>query len=368
MLLRLAAELREARAAAAHYRLQNEWAQIEADKAVETMGVELDMANREMHVLRQQARGPRSTSDEQQLAYWREQCAVHETQHNASRQHFERHSAELRYQLTDRDDRLAAALTEVAQLRERIRDNRAHMNLWRERSSHESSTLPLPQTPLRQTAPRDMYQTPISKPRGNEGLAALLLATDREYRHEVASSPSSPVPRDLKRTPTTHRRGSQSLSSIQSTPYATKTTQQTVRAPPTRYYGPPSHSQSSPVRQPHVLVQQHRRRVSRDSTISAGESDDEHRRELLDERHVYESQASQAATEMLRKSASSSLRQDEPASQGSTDRNLAQSEPYSKAGFAKRKAMDDEASDLRSPKKTRAMEGVGLGIDGWVPS
>ncbi|KAB8748957.1 hypothetical protein FH972_026508 [Carpinus fangiana] len=363
MIAAIAKEWRDARASAAHHRLQREWAQIESEKAVETMGVELDMANREIRVLQSQFHRSSAPADEQQIAHWRNACVMQEYENNALRDAFERQSADFRYQLADRDEHLASTLTENSQLRERIRDNRAHMNLWRDKTSHDTPSLAMPQTPARQTAPRDPFQTPVSKTKGNEGFAALLMATDREYRHEIASTPSSPVPRDTKRTHLGHHRGSQSLSTITSTPNAARTAPQPNRGQVLQYNAMPQYHQSSPLRQPHTPV--HRRRRSRDSTISAGESDDEHRHEAIPDHQVYESHASQAATDILRKSNSSSFRHNEASGQGSPKQTKLYGQ-ITKPGAEKRKIIDDDEDDAHMLKKARTREGVGLGIGGWA--
>ena len=382
------AESREARASAAHYSLQYQLLGLESSEAMKRMAVELEMKEKEVRVLQQAVykRGPgfSSTSDqsmpttvtvpspgsEKMLVRLRSVCEELEAENETLRRRLE----DAKAALLEREDTL---YEENERLRDRIRDNRKHTNLIREAASGEGVT--------HSVADPLLPAIGTLKERESDGLATLLEA-GQALSHEPATAPSTPVPK--KRAQPGHSRTSQSLSSLPTTPH------RSVPAP-NRYSGPYYITKSNmqtpiaPRTAPQPRVQ--KRRESRDSTISASDSEEGGPRSVVslqpgDSDWIGESPASQEAARLLRQHRRRELEQrgrtqvahspSSTAARKSSD--MLQSKLYgyqiTKPGagqgeMIKRRFYDDGSPPSARPlKKPRIGEGVGLGIAGVSPT
>lgn len=439
MLNETAAAYRGARANAAHHSLQYNLLAMEFSESMKRMQVELDMSHKEVEVLQSQAHRdnpvtPNSSNPQQnllspadhQLTMFRDQCRLLEIEKEdlIHRQEY------LKSLMLDRE---AQSREEIERLKERIRENRRHANLLRSGNSVEaissSNTATPYATPAQRLQPNERERRQFATPRSrgtDEPFAALLLA-DQVLSQEAATTPSTPVPHARRpqapSTGTTHHRGSQSLSSIPTTPLQARSAPTAAHVPqtPTPYYSAQKpRSTAIPHTAPPTAraTYQQRRRESRDSTISASDLEDDapaaDRPSVgpgsspHDDEPVTESQASQEARSMLRKSASRSFHASPsggfshqqqwardrgsptPKSSASGQKGagpLKQSTIYGKVtkpglgiagvgtGGTKRKADERDVSlgsafDAgKAAKRGRVGgEGVGLGIGGWARS
>lgn len=282
-------ECRAAKTSAAHYRFQFELQSLEYSESLNRMKVELEMTAREVDVLQRTRVESPSSSSHQAVLEWKNRCHLLELENES-----------LRSRLVDAKalimEREGARNEETDRLRQRIRDNRVHMNRLRQAGAFVGETSP---EAYPASSRRDNQYSSSRNTRGDEPFHSLLLA-GQVLSQEAASTPSTPL--GSRQRGEAHHRAQQTLASLPSTPYRSAPR---VQAP---YYNiPPA---SAPMRNT-------RRRESRDSTISAsdmGHNDDEAER-VPDSEGEYEterefdpeahtSQASQEAASMLRKSVS----------------------------------------------------------------
>lgn len=364
---RLDIAAREARMSAAHYQLQHNLLTIESEEAVKHLEVEHDMTLREVELLQLRVQ---DALDPPELERYRRKSRMLEEENR-------RLSDNLRKAkriIISKEDDIIDLEIDVKQLRERIRVNRSHINEMRSPGGifHNPSLHNSPATPQQQYrgTPRHTPMTNQSlrraRDQSQEPFAALLLA-DRVLSQENNSAPSTPIVtrRPEQRTPNRHNRNVQSLSSLPTTPgsaSARPTTANSTLLPSAQFS---SHAEARVASTLAAGVQQprERRRKSRDSTISASDSEEIARaaasyREESEE--VNESQASQSATEMLRRDPRESF--EVAASRASTPVQQHQSiirAPTTKSSVDKRKRVSEEPHFVS--KKPRAT-GVGLGI------
>jgi acetyl-CoA acyltransferase 1 len=203
----------------------------------------------------------------------------------------------------------------------------------------------------------------VRRDHSQEPFAALLLA-DRVLSQENNSAPSTPIVsrRADPHTPIRHSRGVQSLSSLPSTPRSSRPHNSNSTLLPSAPISEAQEKHTPSQRREYAHSRQYeRRRKSRDSTISASDSEEIARatrayREESEE--VQASQASQSATEMLRLDPRESF--EVAASRTGTPGG----EKYQSkimAPVSKRKREDDVYGDAAA-KKMRMAEAVGLGI------
>lgn len=379
---------REMKAATAGQYLQYNLLAMERSEQMKRMEVELEMKNKEVEVLQSQARRGNSTyttpvmtdnylmtisPSDQQHANLRNRCDVLEIQNE-----------ELRYRC---DDIRAVMLENEAilkeenrRLTERIRENRKHVNMLRG-SNGLIETTPYSAFATSNVPPRqrqDDFATP--KTRRDDPVSQLLLA-DRVLSFEANTTPSTPTPGQARRTPT-HHRAAHSLSSLPSTPAQARSVPVVACLQDAFHYPRQEHTPKAPQTAPQQTS--HRRRLSRDSTISASEGEEE-----VNPEDVYlssssdsvredipESQASQEACKMLRKSTSfregASARSSQRSEAATKSSGLLQTKlygPIKKPGSGG--AMKRKVTDLGSPinaKKSRIGGTHGLGIETWHTS
>ena len=255
-----------------------------------------------------------------------------------------------------------------ALLRDRIKQNRDHFNEIRSFAHQTTGNGSRPST----QSPQRNRNIPAnsSRQRKQNPLDALLIA-DQLLSGEALSVPATPTPHRAARHNASHIRGTHSMSSLPTTPSRSRpaTADQALRTPLNQIVPAPLPSYSAPAKQLGQLPSS-RRREDRESTISV--TDDE----AMTDEDVPASQASQAASSMLRRFPG-------PSSQGSprmgTQERLVQakllgklSKPY---GYGERTEMfrEEEGSDGETEGRTRkkvrldsgGREEVGLGIGLW---
>lgn len=374
--------LRDVRLSAAHYKLQYNMAVMESQESTNRMAVELAMAQREIDVLQQAEERRRNAvvpepNHEESTANATNVILISEM--NRQMQMLQSENEELHHVndqqkrvIEHRQGELASLVEENDRLKTRIRRNREHIAPY------------LPLLEQMGGSPRSSFGTPHATPRhktsrmnppllnedsrGQSNFEALLLA-DKMLSQDTTTAPSTPrlhVPRSRLG----HTRGTHSMSSLPQTPNRRSQPRSNVpKTPPTfaavniPQSAPPAHYQSGT---PHA------RRESSNSTITASSIDEE---EAFTDREeeVAESQASQAATSMLRKV----LPPKQTSAPSSQTANLIQSKIYGqvKKGHGLTKSGDFEKRRLQSAehqhgskpsKRGRVDAGLGLGIGGLL--
>jgi len=433
----LSIALNEARTSAAHYKLQYSMLQIESRESQNRMAVELDMAHREVDVLqaaeerrKQEYMSPTQTAADVTNAHaLLNEMTAHSSRLQSENDRLHELVAQLDRQLLYKTGEIEDKNSEIKRLRDRIRQNREHMTGFLDNLSENNTTPSVFGTPRRTPhahgTPRSVLPSvprlPHSSSLENPGLEAILLA-DKVLSQETATQPSTPSRSPLK--PRGHTRGTQSLSSLPSTPTRPasmrSTAAHTHRTPPHSLAAilepplplpppqprPPPFSLAPGPGAPQYAAQQaayaaRRRRASSDSTITASSVEDERpppphahpgsqARDLervpdarsddgADDDDVPESQASQAATSMLRatpvekggsaRSSFQAINAAPPAPRAFVQTKLtgrvvkAVSAAAAEASPEKRRlASYGEAAGAGSPTKKSRVEGVGLGI------
>ncbi|KAL8945735.1 MAG: hypothetical protein Q9222_007770, partial [Ikaeria aurantiellina] len=313
--------LSEARMSAAHSKLQHNLLSIETSEAATRAKVDREMTRREVHILQESPRAfgnlmsPRSPqgSAQRHLELALKKCR--EVQ-NAN-DHLERRMHAARKLIRELSGRNEDLTDEVHRLRQRIRENREHLNAMK-----ASGAISVNGTPLTEFAtPSAHHRTPKTPATARSGhtinnppsgsqdaFDALLFAG--QVLNEATSVPSTPTPaKGRKINQAHHIRGAHSLSSLPSTPnrsrpmtadnaLLTPTTATTIQRSANNTRPTPGTASTTYTNIPSSSPQQ--QREDRDSTISASEAEDE---APLPPKHVPISQASQRATDMLRRSA-----------------------------------------------------------------
>lgn len=364
---KLEATAGEARMSAAHYKLQHNLLLIESESALKRMEVEHDITRREVQVLQSNGRDQSPFEYTQQLKNWSkkledENIALKKRLNKAKRL------------IEQREDELEDARKNISRLHDRIRQNREHINVLR------SPGGPLHHISTPKTAPATPHQpqyrgTPRYTPNTNRSIRyvqeripennfnALLLA-GAVLSQENNSAPNTPLisRHPAARTPLKHHRGVQSLSSLPTTPGSGRPMTGNSALLPSAQFSPEVDARVSHNLNHHVMQHSHeRRRKSRDSTISASDSDDIARANYReDSEEVGESQASQNATEMLRMDPRESF--DVSASRTHTP-TLSEKGSLQQAKIFGPVTKRKREEELGSMKRARLDgEGVGLGI------
>jgi len=310
-------ECRQARTEAAHYKLQYQMLRMETSETMNRLEVEMQMSHKDVQILKDQRNSQLLTPElsstsggmlspgKQRVLDLENACRFLEIQNGQlfGRLH------DIKAVLVERE---GSMLEETERLRERIRQNRKHVNLFRELQPPVESPSSTFATP---------FVTPARNYSGGDRFAALLEA--------VSSAPSTPI--------TKHAR---------TQGQAAATTPRTPRQMNAPVYGPyfvhPSKAlaRALPVADPTPIRHHHRRRrESRDSTISASDVDAEE-----------QSMTSVGSVEHAR--------QVEPVTPKMSSRMVQSSQS------AKRQLGDDSPLAQRSQKRGKMVEGVGLGIGG----
>lgn len=352
----LVSAVKEARTAAAHFKLQHSLLDMGAQEAAQRAEIEHQMTRKEVEVLQAAEQRHRAAlsvaarnSDPPQFAQidaLTQTCRDLEEERDEA----ERRLARAKRLIELEKDKSELLMEENLLLKKRIRENREHFTRFKSQSPVYATPRDPFATPHRRAPPRFPESTSSHQP------FAALLAADQVLSGESLSVPSTPTrTTHASKVKHGHTRGAHSLSSLHTTPSHNRP----VTAdgfPATRY---PMSAPGSQL----VAESAERERHDRDSTISISDAEDNG-----SEDDVQQSQASSLATDMLRKNPGSqeSLRLSQGAQSSS---NLLQSKlfgnvkkPSSNLPIKRRGSFDDGA--VKS-KKARRDRGIGLGIDSW---
>ncbi|KAI6082533.1 hypothetical protein F4821DRAFT_246915 [Hypoxylon rubiginosum] len=403
----------------AHHKLQYNLLSMQADEDAKRAAVEHDMTRREVEVLRMtrnshQARRELNAAAETTQVKYRELQAEYEVivrENEALRKRIKSATKLIQQQSEERD----GLIDERDMLLNRIRENREHFHMLCSPGGAFHGAL-TPKTPAA-TTPQQYRATPRQTPKsahrdirrdndsGQGSFAVLLQALNHDN-----SAPSTPIAanRPTSRAPPRHTRAVQSLSSLPTTPISRARGDYSGLLPSVDLVPqtePPSRYSNS--RYALETPAQKRGRQSRESTISADDNNEELARAALEsvaaatqsymswesrtsqrreEEEITESQASQAASEMLRRDPRESF--EVASSVGSRDGTPAPAEKtaklqsklfagLNKAGLASEKRKFSSGTDtndgsretvVNPTKKMRYVNGgetkgrVGLGI------
>lgn len=298
----------------AHHRLQYNLLNLQASEDSNRAEVELDMLRKEIDALRsaehsRQAKRELSTfSEALQIKYldlkdsYEEAIAEIDAQGNRLKN--------AKKIIQQKDEEVMGLVDERHQLVTRIRENREHMNKLRSPGGIFHGAV----TPKQQNSPAQHRGTP--RDNGNK-LSTLLEVISQDNN----SAPSTPIigHRSTGRQHGGHKRGAQSMSSLPTTPMNRAYGHHGGLLPPANLV-PQTEPRQGYQRQPYepgTPTPKADRRKSRESTISADDNEELARQALRSftslppqsssQQHyqndpdLYDSQASQAATEMLRR-------------------------------------------------------------------
>lgn len=322
------AEQQKLKMETAHHKLQYNLLSLQADEDSKRAAVEHEMIRREVDALRvaehtRQARRELSASSESthakylQMKMWYE-AAAEEVEM------LRRRMKAAKKVIQQKEEETMSLTEERDLLLTRIRENREHLHslcspggLFHGALTPKYYAAPSPQQ--YRTTPRQPPR-PAREEEGH-GLSALLQAMSQDTNS--APSTPQPVPRPAPRQTGKHYRNAQSMSALPTTPLSRPRGEHGGLLPsvdlvpqtePQRY----SERQYDPITP--VARSEERRRKSRESTISLDDNEELARQALesvaaatlasyaerarhhgVEEEEVFDSQASQAATEMLRR-------------------------------------------------------------------
>ena len=385
--------LSEARMSAAHSRLQYSLLSIENTESAKRAEVENEMTRREVQVLQEcsqlhrggvgNANSPRSpqSSTQRHLDLALKHCRELQNE-NALLERRLRQAKKLIIRLDGKNSELTE---DTQRLRQRIRQNRIHLNDMRASGAMSINGTPITDfsTPIHRGIPRTPHtarsnlgaKTHVG---GQDPFDALLIA-GQVLNGETNSVPTSPTHNRLKKSYSSHIRGAHSLSSLPATPSRSRpiTADGTLFTPINRLAAEHHTSFSAPSTQLNYSLKD--RRDDRDSTISASDNDEEQAYTDLD---IPASQASQRATSMLRRTSSQNFHNAKKAGAVPSSKSLKQAKIYGqvkKVGLETSESHHKRGSDVntydeivRSNKKARMgdvfSDRVGLGIANWSSS
>ena len=377
--LDLVRDLKETRASVAHYKLQYKMACIESSEAANRMAVELDMAQREVEVLQENEARRQEATNMMTTPNWQN---LNSSPYDASYvndlllriQNLEMENSQNQAALkrakkivSRQDGEISTLMEQNDQFRNRIRENREHINRMRRTTGlgilestprSDDVTTPYQQTPMRHNP-----QTPTSNRQvGASNFESLLLA-DKMLTEASQSQPSKPR--------SGHTRNAHSVPSVPSTPVraraitaASAANFRTPQAPP-KAAATISAPHTAPVARYKPIERHHRqKRAHSESTISESDEDRTHE-DVSDNDEVPESQASRSATDLLRRSMTSSQHSigGKPHSFQSKLYGQVKKPMMEKQGVGeKRKISGDEIAVAISPSKKGRTGSIGLGI------
>lgn len=371
--------VQDARASAAHWKLQHTFLTLESRDAAERAEVEHGMTRREVEVLAARNHGGLSNTPQtsQQSRDTCLRCKELEAENRlleAEIKELEAENAEVERRLDTakkliekETDRAELFSEQIVMLRRRIRENRQHFNMMRRSPFfHTLASVPqdfsgIQQHPAQQPAHQVMEPPRSHVNNRSQDPFAALLAADQVLSGEAASMPATPTRNQPSNPRHGHTRGAFSLSSLQITP---------DRLQPERGLGPipqldgdsDRFSYSVPNKRVMRTVEERDKR-DRDSTISVSEE------EALTDEDLPQSQASSLATNMLRRNPGS---QDGASFSGKVEKSskVLQSKLFGqvkKAGID-RKRNASFGEHVIGKKTAKLTEGVGLGIGTWGTS
>lgn len=343
-------DCREARTAAAHWRLQcNMHAMDNQSKIeeIERMNMELFISQRDTQMLVDSktkdqlltpalsTTGPLSPG-KQRILDLRNTCELQEMEINDLRNRLR----DAKTVLVERQDSMTE---EIERLSERIRQNRKHVNLFRQLQPSALSPQSSFVTPVRHTYHSRDHSHARNRSGGDQ-FAALLLADQVLNREAGTSAPSTPLAKHSKPQRIAVPHTPRHAMMPQYGPYFVHPSREAgpARSPPTADPTPIHHRQG-------------RRRQSRDSTISASDMEGS----IPSYEDAAEARSRQGARKEVQEQGRQHVR--EPVTPKMSDRRVAGVETVSQS--AKRKMYAESPSNGRE-KRARMEEGVGLGIHG----
>ncbi|KAK3349593.1 hypothetical protein B0T25DRAFT_246454 [Lasiosphaeria hispida] len=334
------AEQARLRMETAHHKFQYSLLALQADSDAKRAAVEQEMARREVEALRmaensRQARHDLTVAPEasqakyQQLKTWYEQALEENEVLNKK-------FKSAKKVIQQKQDEIAGLADERDMLLNRIRENREHFHLlcspggmfhgYATPKTQAAATPVQSRATPRQTPRSTQREARTDRDHSKENFAVLLQALSQENN----SAPSTPVTghRPAPRMPSKHTRNVQSMSSLPTTPIA-RSRPDTGGLLPSVNLVPqtePPYRHSRFIPETPTPAKSRERRKSRESTISAEDNEELARQALQsvaaasvsfasrgsqsqhrppsgdeEEEEVFESQASQAASEMLRR-------------------------------------------------------------------
>lgn len=323
MLQTCIAEHQKLKMETAHHRLQYNLLSLQASEDSNRAEVELEMLRKEIEALRtaehsRQAKRELSTFSEAMQTKYLDVKAAYEDavgEINA----LSRRLKTAKKIIQQKDEEVMSLIDERHQLLNRIRENREHMNKLRSPGGIFHGAV----TPKQASSASPVQnRTPRQAPRGREsegghGLSTLLEVLSQDNN----SAPSTPIisHRPGGRQTGKHQRNAQSMSSLPSTPVNRPRGQHASLLPSASLVPQtePPQRYSQRYYEPGTPTSKTRRRRSRESTISADDNEELARQAVKsftslashgssqrhrggDDPDVFDSQASQAATELLR--------------------------------------------------------------------
>ena len=367
--------LGEARISVAHSQLQHSLLAIETKESIKRAEVEHEAIKREVQVLQEGSPVPAhaispvgspNTSTQRNLHVALMHCRELQ-QENAV---FEKRLRASKKLIARLDSENVDLKEHVKLLRQRIKDNRDHLNDLQESGAVSLNTTPrhglasltvrgTPRTPASRRLPEDFGsqtnpQTPFD---------TLLQAA--KWTGEATSVPASPSQQRQRKMPN-HMRGTHSLSSLPTTPQRRPMTAEGTMATPSsriQHYYP----NFSPPRTQLSYHPEDHARDDRESTISL--SDNEDGMEHVDD--IPGSQASQVASQMLRRTLEEQSNRNNSSKRPPSSNSLRQGKLYGQVTKPLKRAADDDGYDtsIRSSKLAKTTHGapdrIGLGIGTW---
>ena len=375
--------LGEARVTAAHSKLQHSLLAIESEESIKRAEVEHEATRREVQVLQEGSPAPHhgfspigspQASAQRNVQLALSHCRVLQ-EDNLILEKRLRSSKRLIAHLHSRN---ADLKEDIQVLRQRIKDNRDHLNDLQDSGAISITATPqhdfstphtrgTPRTPGTGRLARELSRQTIAS---QDPFDALLQAAN--LNGEANSVPSSPYqPRQRKAYQ--HMRGAHSLSSLPTTPERRPVTADAMLITPVERNGNHHVSFSAPGTQLTYELKA-RPQDDRESTISASDNEEDSHHE----QSLPSSQASQMASSMLRRTLETQNEAISPSRQPLSTSKMTQGKLFghiAKAGAAtqysgsKRKSPFEGHNDsVKTSKKVKASHpagNVGLGIKSW---
>ena len=365
----LQAALQEAKMSAAHHKLQYQMLSQESAAAIERMAVEARMAQYENEVIHVAEQARAAATPVQPSPFLEGMIPVQKDLYQSMCREIQQLTEERNYLANEqahkdktimRQDTEIASLTDRVELmRERIRENREHVNRYRRNNNATNF----------ESTPRSMYNDPlrsgVSSQEQPQPFAALLQAS--EMASQEAHRPLS--------TKRGHTRNTHSTSSLPATPnrmhqpppvYQTPQGRQSQLKVPSTAPQPRTSAMRTPdvYSQPALPVPRTQGPPSEGTVSEPDRHDDDSEAEtdIIEQDEISESQASRAASQMLRSSQEQQTKRDSFQGSGmlpSNHNNMKQNKLF---GAVRKRNV--ERGDERPAKRARVGEAVGLGIAG----
>lgn len=327
MLQTCIAENQKLKMETAHHKLQFRLLSLQADEESKRAAVEHDMVRREVDALRmaehtRQAKREFGSPSDAMTSKYLELRSLYDTA-IAENDTLQRRMQVAKKVIQQKEDETVGLTEEREMLLNRIRENREHFQMLCSPGGIFHSAL-TPRQSSQQSQSQSQSQSSryaAARPHGSEsqhGLSMILQAMSQEDHNNSAPSTPAQAPRSTPSQARKHSRNAQSMSSLPTTPVnrargdhagllpsADVVPQTEPRTMYTQKYFEP------------VTPDRRHRRKSRESTISADENEEaaatrrvpsmrtntstQSRRTHADDQDVFDSQASQAATDLLRR-------------------------------------------------------------------